>query len=72
MTAAASEVEPLEEVRAEACRLVRVHDLRAADAFQLAAALAWANHRPAGIGFVCLDRRLCRAATRAGFEVLPG
>ena len=71
MTAAASEVEPLEEVRAEACRLVRVHDLRAADAFQLAAALTWADRHPSDVGFICLDRRLCRAAAREGFNVLP-
>lgn len=71
LTAAADEVEPLEAVRATACRLVRSHEIRAADALQLAAALVWADHRPAGIGFVCLDRRLRRAAAQEGFHVLP-
>ena len=67
--AGADEVEPLEDVRATACRLLRIHALRAADARQLAAALVWADHRPSGIGFVCLDRRLRTAAEWEGFEV---
>jgi len=67
----AHEVEPTEEVRATACRLLRIHALRAADARQLAAALVWADHRPSGIGFVCLDRRLRTAAESEGFEVRP-
>lgn len=71
LTAATFEVQPTEEVRAAACRLLRVHELRAADALQLAAALVWTEHSPGGAGFVCLDRRLCQAADREGFEVLP-
>ncbi len=71
LLSAAYEVQPLEEVRATACRALRVHELRAADALQLAAALVWAEHHPTGLGFVCLDRRLREAATREGFEVLP-
>ncbi len=67
----AYEVQPTEEVRATASRVLRIHELRAADAFQLAAALVWAEHRPSGLGFVCLDRRLREAAAREGFEVLP-
>jgi predicted nucleic acid-binding protein len=71
LTAAAFEVQPTEEVRDAACRLLRVHELRAADALQLAAALVWTQQSPAGAGFVCLDRRLRQAADREGFEVLP-
>ena len=68
---AAYEVEPTEEVRAAACRILRVHELRAADALQLAAGLVWAEYRPSGMGFVCLDARLREAAAREGFEVSP-
>lgn len=71
LLAAAYEVQPSEEVSTTACRLLRIHELGAADALQLAAALVWTEHRPAGLGFVCLDRRLCEAALREGFEVLP-
>jgi predicted nucleic acid-binding protein len=71
VSAEASEIEPSNEVRSTACRLLRVHELRAADALQLAAALVWAGHNPSGHGFVCLDRRLRQAAEREGFVVLP-
>jgi len=71
LIAGASEMEPTEEVRATACRLLRVHELRAADALQLAAAVIWAGRHPANFGFVCLDRRLRTAAAREGFDVLP-
>ena len=52
-------------------RLLFVHPLRAADAFQLAAALVWCRERTAGAGFVCLDGRLREAVAREGFEVFP-
>ena len=68
---AAYEVQPTEEVRAAACRLLRVHELRAADALQLAAALVWADHRPTGLGLVALDQKLRLAAEREGFGVVP-
>ena len=71
ITAAAYEVQPTEEVRATACRALRVHELRAADALQLGAGLVWAEHHPAGLGFVCLDRKLREAAEREGYSVLP-
>lgn len=67
----AYEVQPTDEVRSLACRLLRVHDLRAADALQLAAATVWAEHRPAGLAVVTLDRRLRTAADREGFAVMP-
>jgi uncharacterized protein len=68
----ADQVEPTEQVRQAAVRVLRVHNLRAADALQLAAALVWTEHNPSGTGFVCLDKRLCEAAEREGFKVLPG
>lgn len=64
------EVQPSEEVRQTALRLIRVHDLHAADSLQLAAALVWARHVPAGIGFVCMDDKLRAAADKEGFDVL--
>lgn len=65
------EVGPAEDVRLRAERLLAVHPLRAADAFQLAAALVWSRERPAGLGLVCLDQRLREAGAREGFAVLP-
>jgi predicted nucleic acid-binding protein len=64
------EVQPVELLRETALRLLRVHDLRAADALQLAAALAVSEGRPASLSFVCLDERLAAAAEREGFQVL--
>lgn len=65
------EVQPSDEARPRALRLLRVHSLRAADALQLAAALTWCRERPRGAGFICLDGRLREAAAREGFDVLP-
>jgi hypothetical protein len=66
-----SEVLPGHEVRQQALRALGLHQLRAADAFQLAAALVWAESRPSGRHFVSLDRRLREAARAEGFTVLP-
>ena len=65
------EVHPSLLLRDRAVRLLAVHDLRAADALQLAAALTWAEERPRGHAFVCFDDRLREAARREGFLVLP-
>lgn len=65
-----SEVPPTDVVRDNAQRLVRVHDLRAADAFQLAAARVAADGDPGMLPFVTLDERLALAASREGFPVL--
>lgn len=67
----AYEIDPGEELRARALRVLAVHPLRSADALQLAAALVWCGERTAGAGFVCLDDRLRDAASREGFTVLP-
>lgn len=66
-----SEVPPTGRLRDDATRLVRVHDLRAADALQLAAARAASEHRSRWLPFVTLDDRLAVAASREGFPVLP-
>jgi predicted nucleic acid-binding protein len=62
------EVEPGEEVRESAKRLLRVHDLRSEDALQLAAAVFVAEARPSTLEFVSLDDRLLAAARREGFS----
>lgn len=68
---AAVEVQPSDELRERALRLLADHRLRAADSLQLAAALLWAGEPPAGSGFVCFDDRLREAADGEGFTVLP-
>ena len=62
------EVEPGEEVCESAKRLLRVHDLRTADALQLAAAVFVAEARPSTLEFVSLDDRLLAAARLEGFS----
>src|SRR5262245_24286566 len=64
------EVEPTEEVHESAKRLLRVHDLRTADALQLAAAFYAAEGRPSTLEFISLDQRLLAAARREGFSLL--
>jgi uncharacterized protein len=61
------QVEPTDEIRETARRLLRVHPLRAADALQLAAAFVAAERRPPTMTFVTLDERLRAAAGREGF-----
>lgn len=70
LAAAWNEVQPLDEVREAAVRFLRVHNLRAADALQLAAAFLAAERRPASLGFVCCDERLQSAASREGFKIV--
>ena len=64
-----TEVQPLPMVRNLARRLLRTHPLRAADALQLAAALAVAEQEPSSLSFLCLDRRLSEAANREGLRM---
>jgi uncharacterized protein len=63
-------VDPVETIRVSAKRFLRVHDIRAADALQLAAAFLAAEGRPASLELVCLDDRLVTAARREGFQVI--
>lgn len=62
------EIQPVVTVRQVAIRLLRVHPLRTADAFQLAAAIVATDRRPATLPFVTLDGRLAQAAEREGFS----
>lgn len=71
LASAWSEVLPNESLRLRAERLLAVHTLRAADAFQLAAALLWSRGETAIHAIVSLDDRLREAATREGFQLLP-
>ena len=66
-----SEVQPSEPVRQRAERLLAIHPLRSADAFQLAAALIWAQENPQGLEIVCLDQNLREAGQKEGFTLLP-
>jgi len=64
-----TEISPTNEVRARAIRLLRVHPLRAADAFQLAAALIFCREQPQHLPFLTADQRLRTAANLEGFPV---
>lgn len=66
-----TEIEPSEDVRLTAGRLLLLHPLRAADSLQLAAALIWADKTPRGHNFICFDSRLRLAARNEGFSLLP-
>jgi len=64
------EIQPVEEVRKIAKRFLRVHNLRAADALQLAAAFLAAEKDPSTMDLVCLDERLANAARKEGFSII--
>ena len=64
-------IAPTLALRERAGRLLRGYPLRAGDALQLSAALAWTENAPRGEAFVCLDTRLRDAASREGFAILP-
>jgi Predicted nucleic acid-binding protein, contains PIN domain len=61
-------IQPSDSLLARAMRLVEHHDLAAADALQLSAALEWCGDRPHGRVFLTADRRLREAATLNGFD----
>lgn len=65
------EILPTEKLRSLAEELPDAHQLRAADAAQLAAALVWCRERPKRRPFVCFDERLGTAARELGFSVRP-
>jgi len=56
-------------ISSDACYLLGLHPLRAADALQLAAALEACEHQPKGFVFITADRRLADAAKETGFTV---
>ena len=66
------QVTDIEQVKAQARRVLRLHALRAAEALQLGAALAWADGRPESLVMHTFDQRLALAAQREGFTVIPG
>ena len=65
-------VSDVERVKALTIRVLRVHALRAADALQLGAALAWSDGHTEGAILHTFDKRLAEAASREGFRVIPG
>jgi predicted nucleic acid-binding protein len=64
------QVEPIDEIRETARRLLRVHPLRAADALQLGAAYIVAERRPQTLALVTLDERVAEAGAKEGFAVV--
>lgn len=62
-------VEPAPPLRLNACALLDLYSLRAADALQLAAALTWCEGTAKGRVFIAADRRLAEAAQASGFLV---
>lgn len=65
------EILPSEKIRLLAEAMPGQYGLRALDAFQLAAALAWCRERPRGRVFVCGDLLLAQVAAQVGFTVEP-
>lgn len=63
-------IRPSERVLSVSVSLTVKNNIRALDAFQLAAALVWCNERPRNRPFVCADSRLGDAASEAGFDVV--
>ena len=63
------EIVPENSLRDLACTLLHAYSLRAADSFQLAAALTWCREHPKGRTFICFDSRLNQAAEAAGFTL---
>lgn len=66
-----TEIQPTNEIRIRAERLMFLHQLRTADALQLAAALHWCGDDARAAELVSQDKRLRTAARREGFTVLP-
>jgi predicted nucleic acid-binding protein len=63
-----SVIQPSDALRATSIQLVDCYDLRAADAFQLAAALEWCEYVPQGRIFLTTDKKLNEAALLSGFD----
>lgn len=63
-----SVIQPSDALRARAYQLLDRHDLRAADALQLAAALEWCENVPQGRVFLAADEKLREAAVLRGFD----
>lgn len=63
------EIHPADAVRRTARRLLRVHDLRAGDALQIAAAIVAAEDHPDRLEVVTLDERMSAALLKEGFAL---
>jgi predicted nucleic acid-binding protein len=64
-----SMIQPVSSIANQACRLLEIYPLRAADALQLAAALEKCGQNPHGRILVTGDQRLAEAARLSGFSV---
>ena len=63
-----SMIQPSDALRTKSAQLVDRYDLRAADSFQLAAALVWCEDAPQGRIFLAADQKLTEAALLSGFD----
>ena len=63
-----SVIQPSDALRATSIQLGDRYDLRAADSFQLAAALEWCEYAPQGRVFLTADQKLRDAALLSGFD----
>ena len=63
-------IQPSEQPREEAEAFVGRFPLKAADALQLAAAMAWCRGRPGGRVFISGDSQLLEAARQLGFQAI--
>src|ERR1035438_3152968 len=61
-------IQPSDALRTRSMHLVDRYDLRAADSFQLAAALEWCEGAPQGRIFLTTDQKLRDAALLSGFD----
>jgi uncharacterized protein len=64
------EIQPTARLRDIAGSRIELHELRAADALQLAAALVWCQERTKNRPFLCRDADLREAARREGFDIV--
>lgn len=64
------EIQPSANLRSEAEVLLAQFPLRAADALQLAAAVAWSAGFPKGRVFIAWDGQLYEAARQLGFQAI--
>jgi predicted nucleic acid-binding protein len=63
-----SMIQPSDALRTKSAQLVERYDLRAADSFQLGAALEWCEDEPRGRVFLAADQKLREAALLSGFD----
>jgi predicted nucleic acid-binding protein len=64
------EILPNDNLRDVAMEALSKYSLRAADSFQIAAALIWCERQSSRRSFICADQRLAKAAEAAGFSLI--